>query len=355
MVETCTQAPTDALQERERAADWITALLPSVLFALLYYRGAALLLPLLAVGGYLMVCRLLHPYDSLRRQLLPAVLTGLLTAFFLPSTAPYWPAALVGGVAALAAEVPVWLSRKWPQSPFSRPLLCPALVGYMLVRAVFPAALGGFTLPALWQGLDSTASVAALLADKTVPLTHLLFGIHSGPLGGTCEVVVLLGALYLLLRRRLRLLAPACMLATVALLSLIIWGRPLGGLLVGGTVFAALLLADRTYAPADFTDQAVVGVVAGAVTVLVRSLTAASGGAVGVLAAGLLQPALPYIYRFCRFVWRWLAPLLAAAWRGVCRGAAWLWPRFVRLCVLAKDGLVRLVRGIYKKICKKRK
>ena len=335
--------------------DRLTAFMPVLLFSWVYYRWPAFWLELLAVGGYLMAARLLQPLGVLRRGIAPALVTGLLTAFCLPSTAPYWPAALAGALAALAAAAPELLNKRWPQGVFSRPLLQPALVGYLLVRVVFPAATGGFALPVQWRGLDSVTAATPLVTEGTEPLSHLFFGIHSGSIGGTCEAVVLLAAAYLLLRRRLRLLPAGCMLAVVALFSWIENGRPLDALLCGGTLLAALLLADRIYAPVSCADQMAVGVTAGLVTALWRLFTATSGAAVGVLAAGLLQPALPAIYRFCRWVWSWLQPALAALWRLICRGAGWLFPRMKAFVAQGAKAFGQFCRGICKKILKKEK
>ncbi|MBQ5841496.1 MAG: RnfABCDGE type electron transport complex subunit D [Clostridia bacterium] len=341
--------------DKDRLPDWLTALLPILLFSWVYYRWPAFWLEVLAVGGYLMAERLLQPLIVLRGGIVSALVTGLLAAFCLPATTPYWPAALVGALAALAAAAPELLSKRWPQSPFSRPLLQPALVGYLLVRAVFPAATGGFAFPVQWRGLDGITAATPLVTEGTEPLSHLFFGIESGSIGGTCEAVVLLGAAYLLLRRRLRLLPAGCMLAVVALFSWIGSGRPLDGLLCGGTLLAALLLADGAYAPVSYADQAMVGVAAGLVTALLRLFTATSGAAAGVLATGLLQPALPSIYRFSRWVWSWLQPALATLWRLVCRGTAWVLPRAKALTFRVVKAFGGFCQGIYKKIFKKEK
>ncbi len=366
MAQVCETEKPVALREQGHEPDWLTALLPTLFFSWVYYHWAAAALQVLAVGGYLMADRLLRPAESRWSRLQPALLTGLLTALFLPAGAPYWPAALAGALGAVVARVPAWIAGRWPASPLTRPLWQPALVSLLLLRAVFPGVMGAFSVPLLWQGLDSAPTVGGLLADATIPLSHLLLGIHNGPIGGTCELVVLLGVAYLLLRRRLRVLLPVCMLTTVALLSWMIWGSPVSGLLVGSTLLVALLAADMRYAPAPPADQAIVGVVAGGVTVLLRAFTGQTGVFFGVLAAGLLQPALPFIYRVCRLIGGWLRPVLVAGWRLLCRCARWLWPRvkrlcgkawrvFWRLCQKAWKGFLHLCREICEKISKKSK
>lgn len=117
-------------EERERDADWLTGLLPLLLISLIYYRLSAAVLELLAVGGYLMASALIARLDRRQLQRLSfarGAVGGLLLAFCLPAQAPFWLAALGGGVAGgwqwcrngLAGAFPGWLSirrcsRRWP-------------------------------------------------------------------------------------------------------------------------------------------------------------------------------------------------------------------------------------------------
>lgn len=293
-------APTD-LHDRERALDWMTALSPVLLMALCYFRWQAAGLVLLAVAGYLTAAALLQWAGLQSCRTAPAMVTGMLAAFCLPATAPLWSAGLTGAFAAVVAALPVVLSRYFPGRAFSRPLLCPALCGYLAVRLLFPGAVTAFVMPAQWAAMDGVTAATPLAAffDPTMAIsrTRLFLGLHAGAIGEGCVPVILLAALYLLLRRRLRLIAPGAMLATVSLLSWFVWGSPLYGILAGGTMLAALLLADRVFAPEHKGVQAVAGVVAGGVTVLLRGLAHMDGSAVGVLAACLLSPLYPPLLR----------------------------------------------------------
>ncbi|MBR5524629.1 MAG: RnfABCDGE type electron transport complex subunit D [Clostridia bacterium] len=329
------------LQERERTLDWLTALSPILLIAICYYRWQAVGLVLTATAGYLAVTALLQWAGVTSCRTAPALVTGMLVAFCLPSTSPLWTAALGGGVAAAVATLPVLLYGWRPTWVISRPLLQPALVGYLVVRLLFPACVSAFHLPKQWDVVDGVAGATPLVAlgDPSAvesPL-RLLFGVHAGAVGEGCVPVILLAALYLLLRRRLRLIAPAVMLATVSLLSLLIWDMPLYGVLVGGTVLGALLLADRAFAPAAYGPQAVSGLLVGVIVALSRLYWGMDGTAVAVLVAGALSPVYApalhwsgvgvrwfwkHFKRFC--VWFWHRALVPFA-RLVARGAVWFW------------------------------
>ncbi len=309
-------------EERERDADWLTGLLPLLLISLIYYRLSAAVLELLAVGGYLMASALIARLDRRQPQRLSfarGAVGGLLLAFCLPAQAPFWLAALGGGVAGVLAVAPEWLGRRFPRvAAYTQ--VQPSLAAFLLLRCVFPALAGsGYTLPAQWSGIDTLSSATPLAAFSGTELHiarwELLLGVQAGAIGETCTVAILLAAVYLLLRRRLRLIAPACMLATVSLLSLWLWQAPFYALLAGGVALTALLLADRTTMPQAPLDQVLLGVVAGGVTVLIRRCTGwAEGAAVGLVFAQILRPALPPFYRFCRWAAHGCAAF-AAAWR----------------------------------------
>lgn len=335
------KAPTDRRAEaRERDLDWLTALVPVVIISLLYYRLSALTAELLAVGGYLMMSVLLaRPCgQTLKEVSLPeGLVAGLIAAFCLPATAPLWLSALIGGVAAAIAAVPRLIARRWQNSPFARPLIHPAVMAFFLALLVFPAAGSGYTLPAQWaaDGLTGATPLAAIADGKSMEWWRLLFGLHAGAIGETCTALILLTVVYLLLRRRLRVIAPAAMLGTVALLTVLTGESPVYALLAGGLVPAAVLLGDRLYAPTLWHEQLTVGVAAGLVTVCIRlSGWRTEGVAVALLAAWILTPLLPVarrvLYPAAVWIGKRLRPLLA--WLGgvIASAASRLWAIIVR-------------------------
>ena len=289
------------MDKRERALDWLVGLLPVLLMAFIGYRWQAVALFTLAVGGYLAATLLLEYLCRRSRDvgLFPhALWMGVLIALALPGTAPLWVAALGGGGMALAEIIPTRIGR------VPLPYIHPFGLTYVLLLVVFPGAVAsGYTLPLQWVGMDglSSATPLAALSDGPVLHTHwqLLFGVRAGAIGEICVAAVLLGAVYLFIRRRLRWIAPVSMLLTVALVSLIVWNAPLYGVLAGAPVLTAVLLADGSRMPCSVADQITAGVTAGAVTVLLRAVGGwADGTAAGLVAANIAVYARPYIGRW---------------------------------------------------------
>ncbi len=294
-----------AAGRRDYALDWLTGLLPVALIALFGYRWQFTWLTVLAAGGYLMAAVLLERLLKAPRD--PALIassfvTGLLVAFCLPATTPFWPAALGGGLLAAAGRIPAAVGR------VALPSVHPLVLTYVLLRLLVPREIGeGFTLAYQWRGMDTLSTATPLVALQSGELEHtpwqLFFGMRAGAMGEVCVAAITLGAGYLLMRRRLRLIAPACMLATVSLLSLLFWDAPLYGLLAGATALSGLLLADRAYMPHSYPDQIVAGITAGVVTVLIRRFGGwAEGAAVGLLTAYLAVFLRPYILRLIRLI-----------------------------------------------------
>ncbi|MBQ4612709.1 MAG: RnfABCDGE type electron transport complex subunit D [Clostridia bacterium] len=339
--------------DRERTLDWLTALLPVAIVAALYYRLYAAALAVVSVGGYLMAAVLLAwatGRDLREMRVLPALLSGLLAAFFLPALAPLWAAALFGALAATAEVGLDRLRKLWKIECVAMPTAHPVALAYLVTRALFPAAFTAATMPAQFSQAADRITVTPLAAlrgeEMSLEWWRLFFGVHAGAVGETCTAALLLCAAYLLIRRRIRLVAPGTLLAVVTLLSWVIWGEPLYALLGGSLVLAALLLADETYAPVAPLDQTVVGVVAAVITVLVRRFGAWDEGVVlGVAVVQLLVPALPFVYRFCAFVWRHVAAWTSRAW-------AWARPYIVRFLSFAASKIAVAARAFWRWSCR---
>ena len=294
-----------SLQDKERAWDWVTALSPIFIISYFYYRFAAAGFVLLGVAGYLAATVLLCWGRPALGRIPAALACGMLTALFLPSTAPMWVAAPAGALAGLLAELPDRLAEKWS---FRLPMLVPPLAGILLVRLAFAGFVSEFVMPLPWTTADNPL-VPGSLAFLGQPFevetcNRWVLGVYGGPLGEGCVPVIVLAGLYLLLRRRLRLIVPAVMLATVSLLSWAVWNAPVYGLLVGGTVLSALVLADRAYAPTHWGAQVLCGLVAGGLTVLIRALTPADGCVTAVLLAVAVSAVYPFVFRFFGWVYR---------------------------------------------------
>ncbi|MCL2004108.1 MAG: RnfABCDGE type electron transport complex subunit D [Oscillospiraceae bacterium] len=270
---------------------------------------------------------------------LSAPVTGMLFAFTLPVTAPYWLVALgaffavvvvkqlYGGLGknflnpALSARV--FLSGFASLAVYVRPLL---------EEGERVPVLGPFNAAAVAQATPlSVLKDAEQLSLNGLPLNvfswqDLFFGQIPGNIGEVSAAVLLLGGLYLLIRRVIRLRIPLAFLGTVALLTFLFpRGLPEGDtvslwifntsvdymlfhLLSGGLILGAVFMAtDYATGPVTPRGQWIFGVGCGALTVFIRTFGAV---AEGVWYAILLMNTVVWLLdRTCaprRFGRRWL-------------------------------------------------
>ena len=260
--------------------DVLIALMPALLFSGCYFFGPrAFLVTLVSAAGcvgfealFCLVTRRRQTVDDLS-----AVVTGVLLAFTLPANVPYW-AVLLGDFFAIVVVKQLF-------GGLGKNFLNPALAGRAFLFS-FPAVMSTFPAVRSWEGFaidaQSAATPMASLHAGSLPSVSLLemfTGVRSGAMGEVSAALLLLGGLYLLARRVIRLRIPLSFLGTVAVLS---WCFPQGGnssldwtlysLMGGGLLLAAFFMAtDFTTSPVTFWGQVVYGVGCGALTVFLRT------------------------------------------------------------------------------------
>ena len=259
--------------------DVIIALVPALAMAVFLFGVRVLALTAVSVGTCVLAE---YGYRRLRGQSntigdLSACVTGLLLAMSLPVTAPYW-APVLGGLFAIVIV-------KQFYGGLGRNFLNPALAGRTLL-CTFPGLMtswvDAFQRPGLIHGVDaaSSATPMAVLHAGAVPdltLGQMLLGQHGGSIGEVSIFMLLLGGLYLIMRRVISPRIPAAFLGTVAVLTFLF---PRDGtslewmtaqLCSGGLVLGAFFMAtDYTTSPVTPRGQVLYGVGCGLLTVLLR-------------------------------------------------------------------------------------
>ncbi|MEW6742971.1 MAG: RnfABCDGE type electron transport complex subunit D [Planctomycetota bacterium] len=295
--------------------DVIVALLPVLLASTWFFGLSAVLILASSVAGAMVTER----FFGTRRGSLgdrSALLTGLLLGFTLPPTVPLW-IAFLGSVAGVGLGKVVW-------GGLGHNLFNPALVGRAFLQAAFPTALttwaapGGGTkllsvyasnlaLPFMRPTADAvtTATPLALMKfeHQVTDFLQLFGGNIAGSLGETSGLLILLGGLYLLLRRSFDWRIPASILLTVAIFSGILWATntqtyPTPWFMVasGGLLFGAIYMAtDPVTSPLAPKGAWLFGLGIGVLVVLIRMFGALPEGVM--YAILLMNAATPLIER----------------------------------------------------------
>ena len=204
---------------------------------------------------------------------LSAVVTGLLLAFCLPATLPLW----MVPIGALAAIVVV----KEMFGGIGQNFANPAVTGRIVLMLSFATqmtawnATGGHS----W-GADAVATATPLKAmaaggENLPAMWDMFIGRHGGSLGETCALALLLGFVYLCVRKIITPLIPLCFIGTVAVFSLFHggfdWNFVAYQLLGGGLILGAVFMAtDYTTSPAYWKGKIVFAIGCGLITCLIR-------------------------------------------------------------------------------------
>ena len=195
---------------------------------------------------------------------LSAVVTGLLLALNLPVNIPLWQCA----VGALFAIIVV----KCLFGGLGQNLVNPAIAA----RVFMLVAFGSMTAAALPVGVDIVGGATPLAnTDKLPDLLTLATGYHGGAIGETCAIALVIGGIYLLVRRVISWQTPVVFVATVFAFSFLMEGynamKALELVLCGGVLLGAIFMAtDYVTSPPTPWGKVIFGIGCGVITCLIR-------------------------------------------------------------------------------------
>ena len=243
------------------------ALVPTLIASVLIFGAGALIVTAVTVAA----CVFFEwAYCKLMGREIPiadfsAVVTGLLLAFNMPATLPWWMA-IVGAFIAI-----VIIKQLFGGLGYN--FANPAIVGRIALAVGFASRMANYPKPE--NGIDALASATPLAVEKGVlgagEYVTLLLGNHGGVLGETCAITILIGGIYLIATKVISPMIPVTYLATVAVLSLCFGMDPVVQLLSGGLMLGAFFMAtDYVTSPTTDKGKLVAGIFLGVVTMLIR-------------------------------------------------------------------------------------
>ncbi len=224
---------------------------------------------------------------------LSAVVTGVLLAFNYPATLPIWMAV----VGAFIAIVVVKLLFGGIGNNFANP----AIVGRMVLALSFPAAMTNYPYVASVTSVEALAGATPFVAARTVSVQYLdlLIGTHSGVLGETCTIALILGGVYLIMARVISPAVPLTYIGVIAVFTVLTQRNIILELAGGGLMLGAFFMAtDYTTSPYTLKGKVIFGLGLGIITVLIRYFgNMTEGVSYAILIMNIL---VPYINRLTR-------------------------------------------------------
>ena len=268
----------------------IIALLPALAASVYYFGLGALIVTMAAVIScvffeWAIQKFLLKTEPSILDG--SAALTGLLLAFNMPTNLPIW-IIIIGSLVAIGIG-------KMSFGGLGNNIFNPALVGRVFLLISFPvqmtswpepgknmmayldATTGATPLSIMKEGLAKGESVSTLM-NKIPSISELFFGNMGGSAGEIAAVALLIGLIYMLIRKIITWHIPVTVIGTIAIftgiLNLVnpeVYAGPLFNILTGGVMLGAIFMAtDYVSSPMANKGMIVYGIGIGVITVVIR-------------------------------------------------------------------------------------
>ena len=229
---------------------------------------------------------------------LSAVVTGLILALNVPATLPLWQLAF-GSVAAICMVKGLF-------GGLGQNFANPAVTARILLFVSFSTNMCAKSVSRFATAeLYTSATPLKMIADGNFnqSLLDMLLGNHTtSAVGETCIVAILVGFVYLLVKKIITWHTPVFFVGTVYLFSLLVSFDPYTSLeliLSGGLIFGAVFMAtDYATTPTTYIGRAVFGIGCGIITFIIRQYgSLPEGVSLSILFMNILTP---YIEQLCR-------------------------------------------------------
>ena len=210
---------------------------------------------------------------------LSAVVTGLLLAMNLPANIPLW-------IVVIGALVAICIA-KMPFGGLGKNIFNPALAARVFLLIAYPVQMTTFPKPTLEGFADAYSGATPLGAAKAGLVDFASFdiaGMFTGAMGGSfgeiSALALLLGFVYLLMRRVISWHIPVAVIGTIIAFSAIygateggelVWQMPLFHILSGGALLGAIFMAtDYVTSPMTTKGMVIYGIGIGVITMCIR-------------------------------------------------------------------------------------
>ena len=270
--------------------DVCIALMPACIFGVYNFGIRALVVLLVAVASSvlfeLMYQKLMHKKVTIND--FSAVVTGLLLGMNLPSTIPLWMVVLGSGFAIIVV--------KQLFGGLGQNFMNPALGARCFLLISFAGRMTTFT----YDGITGATPLAILKTEgiEAVDVLSMFIGNIGGVIGETSVIALLVGAIYLFIRKIITPIIPMVYIGVFALFILLFGGKGFdltflaAHLCGGGLMLGAFFMAtDYVTSPVSNLGKVIYAVILGILTGLFRVFgNSAEGVSYAIIFTNLLVP-----------------------------------------------------------------
>jgi len=269
----------------------IIAMLPALAAATIIFGIKALVLTVICCACCVLFewlfCKVTKKDSTIHD--LSAVVTGMLLAFNLPVDIPVYMA-VIGCFASIVVV-------KMLFGGIGQNFANPAITGRIILMLSFTASMTTWTAPFSYlEGADAVSTATPLVSDELPSLLDMFLGIRGGCLGETCIAALLIGGVYLCIRKLIQPTTPLAFIGTVAVLTLLYSGfdvtYTLYQLMSGGLFLGAIFMAtDYATTPLTQKGKLIFGIGCGVFTFLIRQFASLPEGvSYSILLMNILTP-----------------------------------------------------------------
>lgn len=269
--------------------DVIIALVPACVVSVLFYGLSALLVLALSVAFCVFVEWAITKYLMKKPSTvgdLSAIVTGLLLAMNLPASTPWW-IVLVGAIVAIGVA-------KMSFGGLGQNIFNPAITARVFLLISFPsymtdwtatqgfidrpdAVSGATPLGVIKEAINSGSTIPEYLAANNLTSATFLQDMGAS-LGELSSIALLIGFVYLLIRKVVKAWIPLSIIATVAVISAIfnlvnpdIYTGPVFNIFTGGVILGACFMAtDYVTSPMSNLGGVIYGIGIGVIVMMIR-------------------------------------------------------------------------------------
>ena len=261
--------------------DVVIALCPAIIVSVLFYGWAELLVLAASVASCVLIEWVITRFLLKKSCTIgdwSAVVTGLLLAMNLPVTTPVW-VVFIGALVAIGVA-------KMTFGGIGQNIFNPAITGRVFLLVSFPTYMTDWTVTKGFIQTDAVSGATLLgryaeggvEAIRDTDYLQTLFLNIGGSAGEISAIALLLGFVYLLVRKVIKPWIPLSIFGTIALVSLIFWlidpmtySDPLFNLLTGGVILGACFMAtDYVTSPMSTLGGVIYGIGIGFIVMMIR-------------------------------------------------------------------------------------
>lgn len=265
----------------------VVAMIPALVWSVVVFGFDALRVTMIAIAASVGFEYLVQRYVMKVKPSVTdgsALITGMLLAFNVPANLPWW-------IIIIGAFVSIGIG-KLSFGGLGTNIFNPALVGRVFLLISFPVQMTSYPAPA-GSGVDAVTAPTPLgllkeglmngqpiseIAGNLPAASDLLMGTTGGSLGEISALMLIIGGIYMLIRKVITWHTPVAVLGSMFVVAAIFWMidpeayiGPAYHLLTGGAMLGAIFMAtDMVSSPMTGKGQLIYGVGIGVITMSIR-------------------------------------------------------------------------------------